>query len=228
MKIITINGQNHKGSSYHIGRMLAEKLSPENEIIEIFLPRDLNHFCMGCYQCIEDIEKCPFYPEKKVILDGMEQADVMIFTTPNYCFGPSASMKALVDLFFDFWMAHRPLPWMFHKKAVVISTCAGGGAAEAAKQLKRSLLYMGVPYIRRYAIAVQAKNWGEVKPEKKVKIESAMEKMAASIQKYGKSKPGMKSRFLFWMFSGMHASGWDSSPVEKQYWIENGWIKNKS
>ncbi len=159
MKITIINGQNHKGSTYHIGRMLAEKLSQDDSITEFFLPRDMNHFCLGCYQCIEDIEKCPFYPEKKTILDSMELADLVIFTTPNYCFGPSAQMKALIDLFFDFWMSHRPLPWMFHKKAVVISTSAGGGAKAAAKMVRKALIYMGVPYIKQYTVAVQAMNW---------------------------------------------------------------------
>lgn len=40
MKILLIHGQNHKGSSYHIGRMLAEQFH-EGEISEFFLPKDL-------------------------------------------------------------------------------------------------------------------------------------------------------------------------------------------
>lgn len=40
MKILLIHGQNHKGSSYHIGRMLAEQFH-ESEISEFFLPKDL-------------------------------------------------------------------------------------------------------------------------------------------------------------------------------------------
>ena len=34
-----INGQNHKGSTYHIGKMLADKLG--GEVTEFFLPKDL-------------------------------------------------------------------------------------------------------------------------------------------------------------------------------------------
>ncbi len=228
MKITVINGQNHKGSTYHIGKLLTDKLAQENEITEFFLPRDLSHFCLGCYQCIENIEKCPFYSEKKVILDAMEQSELLVFTTPNYCFGPSAQMKALIDLFFDFWMSHRPLPWMFKKKAVVISTCAGGGAKAAAKQIKRALLYMGVPYIRQYTVAVQAPNWDTIKPKKMAKIERGVARLAASVRKARNPKAGIKSRFLFWMFSGMHKSGWDSSPTERKYWLDNGWIKDKT
>ena len=41
MKIVMLNGQNHKGSSYHIGRMIADKVSGDNEIREFFFPKDL-------------------------------------------------------------------------------------------------------------------------------------------------------------------------------------------
>ena len=45
MKIVMLNGQNHNGSTYHIGRMIADKIEGENEITEFFFPKDLNHFC---------------------------------------------------------------------------------------------------------------------------------------------------------------------------------------
>ena len=54
MKIVLIHGQNHKGSTYNIGRMIAEKISGGENPVEFFLPRDLNHFCTGCYACVEE------------------------------------------------------------------------------------------------------------------------------------------------------------------------------
>ena len=68
MKIVMIHGQNHKGSTYNIGRMIANKIGREEDIVEFFLPRDLNHFCAGCYTCIDDVTKCPFYEEKNKIM----------------------------------------------------------------------------------------------------------------------------------------------------------------
>ena len=50
MKIVLIYGQNHKGTTYHMGRMLAEKLTTAENIKEFFLPQSLNHFCSG--RCI--------------------------------------------------------------------------------------------------------------------------------------------------------------------------------
>ena len=61
MRIVMLNGQNHKGSTYHIGRMIVDKIPGNNEIREFFFPRDLNHFWVGCYKCIEDEKACPYY-----------------------------------------------------------------------------------------------------------------------------------------------------------------------
>lgn len=141
MKIVLINGQNHKGSTYHIGRMLAESFS-QSDITEFFLPRDLEHFCTGCYSCIVNEESCPFYAEKIRIMDAVENADLLIFTTPTYCLRASAPMKAFIDLTFSYWMSHRPRTRMFFKKAVVISTAAGKGARAAVKDIKTALFYV--------------------------------------------------------------------------------------
>lgn len=39
MRIAVINGQNHKGSTYHIGKLLTEQLAGENTVQEFFLQR---------------------------------------------------------------------------------------------------------------------------------------------------------------------------------------------
>lgn len=131
MKIVMINGQNHKGSTYKIGRMIADKISGENDITEFFLPKDLNYFCLGCYACIDDVTKCPFYDEKNKIMTEIESADVLIFTTPTYCLRASAPMKSFIDLNFNYWMIHRPRKCMFTKQTIVVSTAAGTGTKSA-------------------------------------------------------------------------------------------------
>ena len=109
---------------------------------------------MGCYQCIENPLSCPYYEEKENIMSKVRGADLLIFTTPNYCMMPSAPMKAFIDLTFMYWMSHRPDASMFSKRAVVISTAAGTGAKKAAKDVTRTLFYWvyhiyentGLPY----------------------------------------------------------------------------------
>lgn len=224
MKIVLIHGQNHKGSTYHMGRMLAEKLAADSDIVEFFLPRDLHHFCLGCYSCIEDETKCPYWNEKKVILDAMELADLFIFTTPNYCLAPSGAMKAFLDFMFDYWMVHRPKSWMFHKRAVILSASAGASCKKAMQTIRDSLLYWGVPAIRTFGLPVAAMNWEQVQPKKRDMIEKKLTRIANQTNCKKRSRVGIQTRFLFRIMGMMHAAGWDASPVEQAYWRARGWL----
>lgn len=207
MKIVLIHGQNHKGSSYHIGRMLAEQLA-ESEISEFFLPKDLEHFCVGCFSCVKNEEKCPFYTEKKHIMDEVEKADLLIFTTPTYCMRASAPMKAFIDLTFTYWMSYKPRTCMFNKKAVVISTAAGTGMKTAIKDITNALFYWGVPYVKKYGIAVQAMAWEQVADKKKQRIKQDVERMARTVSSNKDIHVGFKTKFMFGIMRMMQNKGW--------------------
>ncbi len=224
MKIALIHGQNHKGSSYHTGRLLVDQIAGENEIAEFFLPRDLNHFCLGCYRCIENDADCPWYEQKRIIIDAMEAADLLVFTTPTYCMAPSAPMKSLLDLTFTMWMSHRPRASMFRKQAVVISTAAGSSTARATKGVAENLFFWGVPKIHRYGARVQAMNWDAVKPQVRDKIVKDTAKLAKKLGKNTPPRAGIKTRFIFAIMAGMQKANFSASPIEKEYWRVNGWL----
>lgn len=224
MKTVIINGQNHKGSTQHIARMLAQEITEQENITEFFLPRDLNHFCLGCYSCMDDLERCPFFAEKKLIADAMEQADLLIFASPNYCMMPSAPMKSFIDLFYQYWIPHRPQAYMFSKKAVVISTTAGVGAGKVCKDLKRTLAYWGVPYIRSYSLAVQASGWNEVSEKRKAKITKDITALAKKVKN---AKCGVPSPYIRFMFAMMKMAKKNDTHPEAEYWRQQGWLDNK-
>lgn len=223
MKIVLIHGQNHQGSSCHIGRMIANKVGVKNEISEFFLPRDLEHFCLGCYQCVEEEQHCPFYTEKNKIMSEVEKADLLILTTPTYCLRASAPMKTFIDLTFTYWMTHRPRAVMFQKKAVVVSAAAGAGTKSAIKDIVTALSYWGISNIERYGISVQAMNWEQVSPKIKSKIDKETTALAHKV-KYKKAKAGIKTKAIFYMMRLMQKKDWSASPVEKDYWKQQGWL----
>jgi len=224
MKIVMIHGQNHKGSTYKIGRMIANKISREDDIVEFFFPRDLNHFCLGCYACIEDVTKCPFYEEKNKIMTAVESADLLIFTTPTYCLRASAPMKSFIDLTFNYWMIHRPRKCMFSKRAIVVSTAAGIGTKSAINDITTTLLYWGVPSVITYGISVQVMNWAGVADKKKQKIEKDTTRIANKVLKSKRVKAGLKTKALFMMMQMMQKKDWGSGEAEKMYWDKNGWL----
>ncbi|MBR6404446.1 MAG: NAD(P)H-dependent oxidoreductase [Eubacterium sp.] len=224
MKIVMINGQNHKGSTYTIGRMIADKLGNGNDVTEFFLPRDLDRFCLGCYTCIDDDTKCMFYEEKNRIMTEVESADLLIFTTPTYCLGASAPMKSFIDLTFNYWMSHKPRKCMFDKRAVVVSTAAGSGAKKAAKGIKDALFYWGVPYILTYGICIQAMNWNGVGKKKKQKIEKDVNRITRKLTKKKNVTPGFKTRLMFSLMRMMQKANLGSGESDRSYWEKNGWL----
>ena len=58
MKIVIIHGQSHKGSTYYIAHMLAEKIS--GDIKEFFLPRDFGEFCIFSTKTASLLHHPPF------------------------------------------------------------------------------------------------------------------------------------------------------------------------
>ena len=223
MKIAMINGQNHKGSTYHIGKMLADKLG--GEVTEFFLPRDFGHFCVGCNQCIVKDEKlCPYYKELKPLTEAIDSADVIILTSPVYVYHCTGSMKAWLDHYGYRWMLHRPNPHMFSKQGVCISTAAGAGMKWTNKDMADSMFFWGMGKIYRYGTAAHALNYKSISPKKMEEIEKATDKLAEKIRRnYGHVKPGLKTKAYFEVMRKLVKSGWNE--VDVAYWKEHGWTE---
>lgn len=225
MKVTIIHGQSHKGSTYHIARMLAEKIG--GEITEFFLPRDFGEFCVGCTKCFMDSEtKCPHYEKLLPLTQAMDEADVIILASPVYVYHATGAMKTFLDHYGYRWMVHRPLEAMFRKQGVCISTAAGSGTKSANKDMADSLFFWGVSKIYQYGINIAAVNWKSVDEKKMQAIEKKTSQMAARILKNaGRVKPGFKTRGFFLIMSIMQRSGFNPRDVE--YWKEKGWTGKK-
>ena len=226
LHITIVHGQSHKGSTYHIAHMLAEKIG--GEITEFFLPRDFGEFCVGCTGCIKIAEKnCPHYEKLQPLTQALDDADVIILASPVYVYHSTGAMKAWLDHYGYRWMIHRPEERMFSKQAVCISTAAGAGMRSTNKDMADSLFWWGIPQIYRFGIAVAAMNWNAVKPDKMRKIEQQTDRIAEKIKKRAGHVPmSMKTRLFFNAMRMMQKkSGWN--PPDVAYWKQKGWIENK-
>ena len=197
MKITIVHGQSHKGSTYHISKILADKL--DGEVKEFFLPRDFGEFCVGCTQCFRKSETL----------------------CPHYVYHVTGPMKAFLDHYGYRWMLHRPEPSMFHKQAVCISTAAGAGMKSTNKDMADSFFYWGVAKTYKYGVRVMSTSYQNVKPEIKAQIEKKTTKIANQIKaRHGKVKTGLKTKICFYFMRMLHTRGWDESDLA--YWRRLG------
>lgn len=230
MKIAVLHGQMHQGSTYHITKMVLDRLSgPDTAIREFFMPKDMPAPCVGCNRCFFEGEVCcPQADTVRPVAEALEEADLIVLESPCYVFGMTGQLKVLLDHLGYRWMPHRPHPAMFRKVGLAVSTAAGGGADKVVKDLVRHLFFWGVPVTHRFSANVYATAWGGVKDKKRAKLEKHAERLAARIRRQiGRAKPGLKTRAFFFMM-GLMQKGVFDNPADQTYWKQNGWLNGKT
>jgi multimeric flavodoxin WrbA len=230
MKTVIIYGTEHKGSNYNVIQLFKKKLNiNENELSDFFLPKDLPHFCRGCNTCfLKGEEFCPHQEYVTVIKNALNNAELLIFTSPVYVFHVTGQMKALLDHFAFQFMAHRPNKLMFSKTALIVSLGAGGGMNSAIKDISDSLSWWGISRIYSFGFAVQAAKWEEVTEKNRIKMERKIKSISGKIKtKINKPKYSLKTKFLF-NINRLVQKSIDFSPCDKKHWENNGWFgKNR-
>jgi multimeric flavodoxin WrbA len=102
-----------------------------------FALRAMNiHPCTGCGYCWRKGRPCIFPDDGGILYEAMSNADVFLFATPVYWYGPTAIMKAFIDRLVVF---NKPegRPKVKGKAAVLVSAWEEQGmkAAEAMVRL---------------------------------------------------------------------------------------------
>lgn len=109
MKVIAFIGSARKGHTYSSAETFLKNLQVMGNIeYEMIALSDYNiQVCKGCSLCLNKGEElCPLKDDRDILLNKIEQADGVIFATPNYSFGVSGLMKVFLDRFG--FIFHRP------------------------------------------------------------------------------------------------------------------------
>jgi multimeric flavodoxin WrbA len=232
MNITVVHGSPRKnGNTYTAARqfMSAMQICGDVTFTEFFLPDALPEFCRGCMICVMSGEdQCPHKAYTLPILDAMLKADALIFTTPVYVMSESGVMKAFLDHFPYLYFVHRPREEMFAKKAFVLSTTLGAGTKSAIKTVSASLRFWGVNRVYSAGFALHEVTWDKIPARRKQKIESRIAQRATAF--YGEVASKKRKRpYMFLqimsIFMRKMAAGYDDDFLDKQYWLQKGWLK---
>lgn len=108
IKIIILNGSPKKnGNTETLVSWFAEGAFSRNASIEIVRAAFLDYKINGCISCrrCQEIKKyeCVINDDARAILKKMAKADVIVFATPLYFYGPSAQLKLIMDRMFSLY-----------------------------------------------------------------------------------------------------------------------------
>ena len=231
MKITVINGTEKKGVTYKLKEIFLEPFRDSAEITEFYLPKDGPGFCTGCTTCFRgDHERCKDAAAVQKIEKAMLEADLLVFTSPAYVFHTTGAMKALLDHFGYRWMPHRPAKQMFGKRAMIITQCLGAGGSSTVKDIKDSLSWWGVSYIRSCSFKLMSEiTWDKLPEKKRAQMTSALTKRAEKFLAVDYSKRAhtnliTKAKFYAVRMLQTGLGKDDPEYTDYKYWKANGWI----
>ncbi len=231
MKITVINGTAKKGVTYHLKEIFLDEFRGKAEITEFYLPKDGPGFCSGCTTCFRGGEKlCKDAGCVQKIEKALLEADLLVFTSPAYVFHTTGAMKALLDHFGYRWMPHRPAREFFGKRAVIITQCLGAGAGSTARDIKDSLAWWGMTYIRTCSFKLMSEiNWDKLPEKKRAGMTGKLVRLARKMASVDYSRPartGIVARAKFYAVRMLQTDLGKTNPeyTDFKYWRDNGWI----
>ncbi len=231
MKITVINGTAKKGVTYHLKEIFLDEFRGKAEITEFYLPKDGPGFCSGCTTCFRGGEKlCKDAGCVQKIEKSLLEADLLVFTSPAYVFHTTGAMKALLDHFGYRWMPHRPAREFFGKRAVIITQCLGAGAASTARDIKDSLAWWGMTYIRTCSFKLMSEiDWDKLPEKKRAEMTGKLVRLARKMASVDYSRPartGIVARAKFYAVRMLQTDLGKANPeyTDFKYWRDNGWI----
>ena len=122
MKISIFNGSPRKnGNSAYLSQLLAEKIKSGDTSATYLIEKQVKP-CVDCRRCKKGDLVCPVDDDMQLLYNQMDSADLLVFATPIYWFGPTGTMKTFIDRFRPYF-ANKKLSG---KNAVVILTAGSG------------------------------------------------------------------------------------------------------
>jgi multimeric flavodoxin WrbA len=120
--------------------------------------------CIDCRSCKKNVGVCILRDGMKDIYSKIEKADVVVFGTPVYWYGPTGKMKLLIDRLRPFIVNKK----LEGKKGMLVCSAAEGAMAcgPTFQMVRLSLEYLGMCFAGK--IFVKASEKGEVNANHRV------------------------------------------------------------
>lgn len=184
----------------------------EIRLIDVGLP-----YCKGCYNCFYKGENsCPHAKLIQPIMEKIKEADCVILTSPVY----ALNVSGLIKNFFDLTAYNYHRPSFFDKKALVISSTAGGMAKKTCKYMRDTLKHWG--FNRVYVLSVVRMGAVEISEKLKIKCQVVAEKFYNDVASGKLYPPTFKRVFYYQLWRNMSNGNPDSA--DYRYWQESGLI----
>ena len=230
MKILAIMGSPHKGNTAELTAKFEEKMKENGEVdFEYLFLKDMDlKPCKGCFVCFAKGEdRCPLRDDKELMYRKIAEADGVVFVSPVYAMQVTYLLKLFIDRFA--YIFHRPAFFGKYAMAIVAAGNPGLGIKEASKYVKLVATQWGFEYVDQLGVGAPPKNTRLPNLErKKDRTEEVARKFYRAIQEKKPRKLTFGDNIWFRCMQAVYNSIGDRSPVDYNYFKENGWLDKKA
>jgi multimeric flavodoxin WrbA len=157
MKILALIGSPRKKSNTDIlvDEVLKGVESKGHQSEKVYLyPYEIAP-CIDCRKCKQDEFVCVLKDGMQELYPKIDQADLLIFGTPNYWYGPTAKMKQFIDRLRPYIASGK----LKGKKALVVIPAADGPEAcgPMVEMFRKSFDYLGVQFAGKILVTAYEK-----------------------------------------------------------------------
>jgi multimeric flavodoxin WrbA len=161
MKIFALIGSPRKGSNTDVlvDRILMGAGDNGHSFEKIYLYDFDISACIDCRKCKRSSSYCALEDGMSWIYPKLEEADLIVFGTPIYWYGPTAKMKLLIDRLRPFIASGK----LKGKKGIIVTPSEEGDSCcgPLIEVFKMSFAYLGMAFTG--SILAKAYERGEIK-----------------------------------------------------------------
>ncbi|XES76209.1 MAG: flavodoxin family protein [Candidatus Bathyarchaeia archaeon] len=165
MKVLGLVGSPRRGSNTDllVSALLYGAGAANHDIDKVYLYDADIQPCVDCRACKKGTHQCVIGDGMKQLYPKLEEADVIVFGTPLYWYGPTAKMKLLIDRLRPYVASGK----LKGKKAVLIAPSEEGSeACECLLQMfDMSLRYLGMEFAEKIRVKASEKAQVKEQPE---------------------------------------------------------------
>lgn len=176
-KILVINGSPKKdGNTAMLVGWFSEEARARGARVKVVRAASLKsrvNGCTSCRACQKSAKyECVINDDVKVTLKEMQKADVIVFATPLYFYGPSAQLKLIIDRMFSLYKWDNKTdtftsPMRGKAMGLILSAYENIGLKIVEESFKLIADYSGMSF--RSLLVPDARESGEVKDIKGIR-----------------------------------------------------------
>lgn len=211
-KVLLINASNRRKNTYKLLSSIEDILKNKGYETELIsLSNYKIDFCKGCEACILKGD-CFLKDESKIVMKKIIESDGLVIGTPVYLNNMSGILKTFID---------RTCSW-FHRSEVaqkptlLLANTQGSGLKNTINSIEEAMIQWGVAL--GGSITRNGRSFN--KPIEEKEVAEFIRLVESSGMSYS---PNFKEIYTY---NIQRALANNVFPVDKEYWINKGWIHN--